>query len=263
MSHMDREGHIHIANILRNAGLEQKEIDVYIALLTLGPSVVSSISKSTKLNRATLYFILDRLEQKNFAQVVVQGKIRHYAAKKPQEILSHLHEKQESLRVLENQISEALPLFQALSLKQEGSPLITSYKGLEGIKPLYREILQHEYFSTFNLETMYQSFGKPIAEALFGKNFVLHGKDLLVDNAFTRDTVKNWIQTKKYEFNILPPSMTFTCDIIGWNDSIALFTYDLDHTTIVIKNQQIHDMLKQWFDVLWEVSKEHSSRDSA
>src|SRR5258708_27934173 len=47
--------------ILKNFGLSEKEISVYLALVELGPSSVREISAKSKVNRGTTYDILRAL----------------------------------------------------------------------------------------------------------------------------------------------------------------------------------------------------------
>ena len=52
-------------DVLKKLGLENKEIKVYLALLTLGKSPVEKIKKETKIERTHIYKILERLQDKN------------------------------------------------------------------------------------------------------------------------------------------------------------------------------------------------------
>ena len=47
--------------ILKNFGLSEKEIAIYLSLIELGPSSVREISNKSKVNRGTTYDILKAL----------------------------------------------------------------------------------------------------------------------------------------------------------------------------------------------------------
>ena len=63
---------------LEKFGLSKKEASVYLALLGLGPSLVSDISDKAKMNRSTTYVILESLADLDLVTVFEKNKIKIY-----------------------------------------------------------------------------------------------------------------------------------------------------------------------------------------
>ena len=78
-----------ILKIFQSIGLDEKETKIYLCLLRNIKSIIE-ISKSTKISRAAIYPILERLEKKEF---IIQKKENNkliIIAKQPDEILKQL-----------------------------------------------------------------------------------------------------------------------------------------------------------------------------
>jgi len=254
MPEMDREQRIHIQNVLTSAGLEGKEIEVYLELLTAKSAAVSVISRNTKLPRATLYFILDGLCEKGFASRVDKGKVRHYIAESPERITTHLQERQRMLRNTEQQLQSVLPLLHSLTSETSKRPNVTLLHGIEGSKQTYKEILPYEFIGFLNPTVMYEAFGKRTHEILFNNELKLRGRDLLTDGPYTARLMEECPINDSYQYRILPKDVTFGCDVMAWDDKVAFFSYDKQHTIVHIQSQEIADLIRSWFEMMWKFS---------
>src|SRR2546423_1650027 len=94
-------------DVLRGAGLDEKEIEVYIALLELGEATVLQISRKTGVKRPTAYLVLNALEQKGFVSRIVKGKKTFFAPQHPKKILAEAEIKL-------SEIKKAIPQFEAM-----------------------------------------------------------------------------------------------------------------------------------------------------
>ncbi len=249
---LTREQKIRLTNILTAAGLQEKEVPVYLALLSLQSANVTTLSKESGVQRTSLYFILDRLIEKGFASVVDAGKIRSYYPVKPESILIHFEEKQRSLRQVQEQIKDVLPLLTALPQTEATKPNVSVLKGLPSVKNVYYELLKEDFIGWFNPEVMYREYGMTMAQMLLGKDHILRGRDLLVDSVFTEQLVKDWPQTETYQYRLLPEGISFGCDVVCWKKKVALFSYDKEHTTVIIENDKIAEMYHAWFELHWK-----------
>ena len=71
---------------LQEIGLNDKEAAIYLALLQVDNSSVIDISKKTKINRSTIYFVLEGLGKKGLVSEVQVDKKVHYAAEPPERL---------------------------------------------------------------------------------------------------------------------------------------------------------------------------------
>ncbi|OGJ62054.1 hypothetical protein A3C37_00200 [Candidatus Peribacteria bacterium RIFCSPHIGHO2_02_FULL_53_20] len=256
MSPLSREQLIAIRNIFRGMGLEDKEIDVYLTLIPLKSAPVSVIAKASKQPRTSIYFILDKLQEKGFVSEVESGKITQYVAEPPEKLINHAQEMQTKFHRIEQQIHDALPFLSSLVSPLATTPKVTLLHGIEGMKKTYREILSQPFIGFLNPHIMYETFGTTTSNYLFQKKKIpLQGRDLITQNAYLDRYIKESPPTKEHDYRILPQGVEFFSDTLVYGDHVAFFAYDHQHTIVRIENSRIAGMIRSWFDALWGISR--------
>lgn len=127
---------IKIEYALEKWGLSPKEIKVYLALLELGESTTARLSEITKINRTTLYDLLNVLIKNGLVGSIIKEKVRYFYAAKPQILLNILKEKEEAIQSI-------IPLL----VKKIGiigkRPKIEFYEGPRGIDAIHQDVLNN------------------------------------------------------------------------------------------------------------------------
>ena len=246
--------------LLRRIGLDERETEVYLALLPMKIGRASSVAKAAKQSRSHTYLVLRSLEEKGLASEIERGGILHFVAESPQRLLSFLQDKEEEIRSVKPLVEGALPFLQSLTTPLVGEPRITKQKGIDAMKQAYRDALSSEYCALFNPETMYRTFSRSIVHILFGQQERLEGRDLLVSGSFAERFIEETEQNHRYEIRLLPSTCRFQTDTIVSGDTLILFAYDEEKTVIRIENKNIADTFRSWFDALWATAKEAKKR---
>ncbi len=127
--------------ILKNFGLSEKEIAVYLALIELGPSSVREISSKSKVNRGTTYDILKSLIALGVVSYYNKESKQYFMAEEPEKLLSAIDQKQENLLEVRKNIQESLPLIKTLFEKQGGKPVVKFYEGSKGVRQIFEDVL--------------------------------------------------------------------------------------------------------------------------
>ncbi len=127
--------------ILKNFGLSEKEIAVYLALVELGPSSVRDISAKSKVNRGTSYDILKSLINLGVVSYYNKESKQYFIAEPPEKLLSAIDQKQEDLSEVRKNIEQSLPLIKTLFEKQGGKPSVKLYEGTKGIRQILEDVL--------------------------------------------------------------------------------------------------------------------------
>ena len=248
-----------IRPLLKRLGLDERECEVYLALLPLRIARASTIAKLAKQSRSHAYLILRSLQRKGLVSEIERGKILHFVAEPPERLLSYARNRQEELSEVSSLLTGALPVLRSLVSPLAGTPRVTMLHGLDGMKQIYRDMLPHEFCALFNSESMYRAFNRNIVASLFGDDMVLSGRDLLVDNAAAQRYVREVPQHASYEIRLLSKDVQFSPDTIVSGDTVALFSYDDEMTIIRIENKNIADSFRAWFEVLWQSGKKTAS----
>lgn len=126
---------------LQQLGLDKRQIDVYEALLRLGPASIRDIASESGINRGTTYEILKQLATKGIVSYFPKGKRRVFQAEDPERLLSLGESKQQALSVAMEQLrKEVIPALKS-SQTQFSPGNVRFYEGDDGVELVLRDIL--------------------------------------------------------------------------------------------------------------------------
>jgi sugar-specific transcriptional regulator TrmB len=132
---------MNIQTILKNFGLNDKEISVYLALIDLGPSPVRLVAQKSKVNRGTAYDILKALQKQGLVSFYDTQAKQHFVAEPPEKLLAAVKDRQEELEEVKQQIHNSLPELKTIFEKQGGKPIVKSYEGSKGIRFILEDVI--------------------------------------------------------------------------------------------------------------------------
>ena len=130
-----------IQAILKNFGLSEKEVFVYLALVELGPSSVREISAKSKVNRGTTYDILKALIAQGIVSYYNKESKQYFMAEEPEKLLSAIDQKKDDLNEVRASVVANLPLIKTLFEKQGGKPVVKFYEGSKGVRQIFEDVL--------------------------------------------------------------------------------------------------------------------------
>ncbi|MCX6797410.1 MAG: TrmB family transcriptional regulator [Candidatus Doudnabacteria bacterium] len=154
--------------ILKNFGLSEKEISVYLALIELGPSSVREISAKSKVNRGTTYDILKSLIVAGIVSYYNKESKQYFIAEEPEKLLSAIDQKQEGLLEVRKNIQENLPLLKILFEKQGGKTVVKFYEGSKGVRQIFVDILEEVGKSPDKIYYLYSSATAEDRKSVYG-----------------------------------------------------------------------------------------------
>ncbi len=128
--------------LLEKLGLDIYEARVYLALLELGPSLVTKISQKADINRTTTYDIVRRLIKYGLIRKASgEGAKMKYAAENPDKLVKFLENKKDLYKQRSEEAKALLPQLNLL-FKVKTRPVIKFFEGDEGFKGIYEETLK-------------------------------------------------------------------------------------------------------------------------
>jgi sugar-specific transcriptional regulator TrmB len=145
-----------VENLLQ-FGLNDKEISVYLSLISLGPSPVRLIAKQANVNRGTTYDILKGLVELGLVSYYrhygKEDKRQYFVAEPPQKLLDAIENKKRGLDTLKVHIGKSLPELESMYEKSGTKPVVKYYDGNSGIKTILQDVLstvakakEHSYY---------------------------------------------------------------------------------------------------------------------
>ncbi len=116
---------------LKNLGLSEKEVLVYLALLQLGGATPYQIAKKSGIKRPTAYVIAEELVKKGLIVHIPGEEKRKYIAKSPETFIQEYEEKLEAAK-------DILPELKSYQRVATEKPSILYFEGLDGLKQAYK-----------------------------------------------------------------------------------------------------------------------------
>ena len=227
---------------LKEAGLTENEGKVYIALLDLGPSMAGQISRRTGLHRRTVYDVTETLIKKGLIGYILKNNRRLFQASNPQRILELLKEKQVSLEPIISSLSEKY----SKTVEKEETNF---YKGKEGLKNIFEDQLNYKEILILG--------ASPDAYDIMKFYFKWYDKTRKAKKIKARILASN----KKIsriplsEIRYLPEKYSNPVAVNIYGDKVAIILWAARPIAIVIKNKEIAEGHRQYFELLWTLSK--------
>ncbi len=119
---------------MRELGLTDGEIKVYIALIGLDETTTGPLVKESRVSVSKVYTILDRLAKKGLVSHIVKHGTMYFTAADPNRLFDYLREKEERLKEQKESIKKLIP---ALKLRTESAmtkETVQVFDGLRGIQ---------------------------------------------------------------------------------------------------------------------------------
>jgi len=242
--------------LLKEIGLTDGEIKVYLALFKLSSSSTGPIVKESKVHSSKVYPILDRLIEKGLVSYIKEGKKTIYTASPPTTILSYLDKKQTKIQEQKKSAEKLVKELEGLSKIREEETEATMFKGLKGIRTAFTE-------ATKDLKAgdkAYAMFLPPVHESLlpFYKNLAtslsrrkVNNHLLFNEHCKEYEAVKNLPNLKtKVGISREQKSPAEVCAY--GNNTVISTTAGEDNITVLIKNKDIADSFKQQFEYIWK-----------
>jgi len=239
--------------LLKEIGLTDSEIKVYIALLELGSSSKGPIVDKSHVASSKIYELLEKLMQKGLVTQVLKSNVKYFEVAPPKRLLDYMTEKKKSLEAKEKELEALIPQLE-LKRSMVGIESETQvFKGIKGADTAFEDILitlkkgdellvlgfseTTEDFQKFLIRFHNKRASKGIKfRAIFGVKL-----KKMVDEINKMPFSKCRLSTEEEE------------RLVGhliYKDKV-LFSMPLDNLWIQIKNKRLADAFRSQFEKQW------------
>lgn len=247
---------LNLKKSLEFIGFSEKEILVYLALLSLGKGTVSLISRKAGINRPTAYHILASLEAKELVRVSGKEPKQEYVAQSPDQIEKILEKKLEEDKLSIEEARKIIPELKSMHNVND-RPKISFYEGGEGLERVYEDTLtSSEPIRAYaNVENMH--FGLPGYFPLYYKRRTKKGISIraIIPDSETGRERKALDQKEKRETALVPvKDFNFTPEINIYDNKIMIASWK-EKLGIIIESTEIADAMKRIYELAWAEAK--------
>lgn len=242
-------------------GFSEKEAQVYMGLMELGPSPVSNIAKKARVKRSTCYVILKILIEKGFASISDEKKVRLYIAAPPERLIQLLEEetKKNSERIAT--AHQLLPELKSMYTGTGPKPTIQYFEGVEGLISVYEDTLtaSAEILSFASIEDVHATlphYFPSYYTRRVARNIRMRA--IFPDTVAARERVKK--DKEEYRTTHLVPAdrFGFSSEINIYGNKIAIMSLR-EKFGLIIDSPELSDTLRKTFELSWEAAKKMSS----
>ena len=233
---------------LKQFGLSEKEIKVYLANLELGDATANNIAVRAEVSRPTTYDTLTSLKKRGLVGHVIRKNISYFEAANPKEILSILKEREEKIR-------DILPDLLALKKSVKEKPKIELYEGDKGLKNIINDLIYtKEPILTFSsnedlMKKLTYAFPNYIQRRIEAKIPI---KVIAERNKETEKYIPNKKETYR-EIRFVPKEFEFPNAMYIYGDKIAMLDLNKDPSIgIIIKDESLNKMFRAIFNLIWK-----------
>jgi HTH-type transcriptional regulator, sugar sensing transcriptional regulator len=244
-------------SILKEIGLNEAEIKIYVVLIKFGELSVREISEKSGLYRPYVYDNLTKLTEKGLVTTILKTKKSFYKAVNPLRILESIDEKKRKLTILVKELEE--------QYKEKKSDYeVDTLEGEEGLKTFYN--LLYQELKKFKIKELlvFGGTGEAVKFLRFYfPNFLKRAflentrkkikiKMIYNSNAKKSEIAKNYGKLINFKFTKKEEDLDSTTILYG--DKVAIMVLKERPFIILISNKHIAETNKKIFERLWSIS---------
>lgn len=237
-------------NALLQLGLTEKEADIYLLLVRLGPSPATTLSRLSRIKRTSMYDVLHGLEKKHLITTFKQKGIAYYVV----DDIKKLRQEQQERVSIANNLVETLK-------RQQGNfegIHIQYYRGKAGYMEMYEDILESnpdELRGWMNLDEFYTAINKEF-EADWTKKRIKKGikvKLILQESELTREFQKMNPTSNRETVLLEPGQFPFSATCLLYSDYVTYFDPHGDISGVRIHSPNLAQLQNQLFEMTWQL----------
>ena len=229
--------------LLEEAGLTSAETKIYIALLDLGSSLAGAITRKTGIHRRSVYDAIERLIQKGLVSYIKKNNRKYFEAADPQRLLELIKEKEENVKTL---LPELESKFNFVKEKAE----TVFYRGKQALKTVFDDqIKEGKDILIFGAA----SNADQIVKYYFQKYDKARIKNKIKVKAIFNQKLKDKIPLA--EIRYLPKEYHSHTATNIYGDKVAIILWTEEPFAILIRQKEIADSYRKYFDIMWSIAK--------
>lgn len=244
-------------DVLLQIGLNRKEAEIYMYLLTKGPQTTLQLSEATGEKRTNVYMILDRLTALAVVTADDTKSSRLFAANDPQSLRQLLIAEQQRQNQVSTALSAAMPRLKSIYALSNDKPGVVHLTGLDG----FQSVLDDMEHSTGDVLLIAgdTSLGNKDAYGLLQKSLQKRAAAGICTRAIfkasSRETLdKMAFSDKNFEVRFLGAA-PYPSELAIYESNVLFTNYEPSVLNTVITDANIATTLRQLFEELWSKAK--------
>lgn len=238
---------------LREIGLSENEVKVYLSLLKKGPCLASDVAYDSRLNRTLVYDLIEKLIEKGMANYVIRENRKYFNASSPRNILEYIEERKRSLDLKRDEIESLIPLMENLK-KNDEEVVVEVFKGTEGAKTVFNHVI--EVGETLRVFPWIGAFYERMP--VFYRNYLKRIKERKIHREIiTAEEKKSLISDEEplVKVRYLPSYFDIPSSTWLYGNYVVICIQAEEITLVRIKSKTAAEANNRFFEGLWKIAK--------
>ncbi|MEA3248954.1 MAG: helix-turn-helix domain-containing protein [Patescibacteria group bacterium] len=242
--------------ILRKLGFSDKEIKVYLALLSSGTSSVRKLAKDAELNRSSVHDALKSLRDTGLIAVYQKHKKQYYLAEDPEKLIEVVERREQGIAALKRHVNELLPELKSLYSQRGDRPTVKYYEGMKGLGIVLKDVIAT--MTELGGDREYRAFSSSYLRQFLYRNFPNFTKERIARQIRGRvlamgqgSEERPLIEQRRIPTDKAVPTYTFI-----YGPKVAFISLDEDESPVgvIVEDARIAETQRIIFENAWNVS---------
>ncbi|MFC1810935.1 TrmB family transcriptional regulator [Patescibacteria group bacterium] len=252
-----------IEDVLKQIGLKDKEIQIYLALLPLGSAPASILGKHTNIKRSMAQYTCHQLEQKGLIKSIFKKNTYYYTPESPDKLEYLLDNKVKKINETKEELSRIGADLRSMINPHTTLPKVRFYEGVDGLINLFNdESFLNDDEVTYGVYRYYEDAPKELLDYLHDE-YDFKKKKSKNKSFIIRNDLPGSIRRSKADKELHRTSLFISTNEFPFESSfqiyknkIAFYSYQKsDMTGVLIENEHMRISLYSLFRMAWNYAR--------
>lgn len=236
--------------LLKQIGLSEQEIHVYLALLKKGRCTVKQIAEVVKYHRTNIYDTLEKLIDKGFVSYIVEGKTTYYRSTNPEFLRNYMEDKLK-------QVDELIPELSALTTSPKETTRIEVIRGKNAVRFVLKDVLKtvhkNDEVCIFGVDE--KKFIGVVDEFTIRRHMLLLREKKISERLLAREGETVFLSGPQSRYRVIPEKFFNPNPIYVYGNKAVIIIWGNPDHVLFIENKALADSYRKQFNLLWKIAK--------
>jgi len=231
-------------DVLTDLGLEEREIKAYLALIKNKGLTAFQISKEIRIDRTTMYDILERLIDKGIVSYSIVNKIKCYSALNPEELLTYFKEKYSSLKTI-------LPELNRITQQSQEKVGCELFQGRDGLKTILKDLIdQGKDYKVIGIRKEYEEI-----LGFFNEQGILRLNGFDAREIAIVEKGARFKRLKNGRYKYLNKKLLSPVTTLIYGNKVVFFIWVEPYFAVSVESSAFVKAQAEYFDLLWKFAR--------